>query len=84
MASGARMGGKITAPIPESMRITGTVTDWEAWTSMAFPESGEYVFPSGLTTMSIDRESDLGSYWEPNVWIVHAIDDRLPRDVTSH
>lgn len=82
-----RMGGEITAPIPESLRITGTVTDWEAWTSMTFPESGEYVFPGGLTTVSIDRESDLGSYWEPNVWIVHTIDaprDRLPSDASSH
>jgi hypothetical protein len=69
-----RMGGEISAPIPESMRITGTVGEWEAWTGMDFPESGEYVFPSGLTTVTIDREADLGSYWEPNVWIVHAVD----------
>jgi hypothetical protein len=70
-----RMGGEITAPIPESMRITGTVADWEAWTGIAYPESGEYVFPGGLTTVSIGRESDFGSYWEPNVWIVHALSE---------
>jgi hypothetical protein len=40
---------------------------------MAFPESGEYVFPAGLATVNIDREADIGSYWEPNVWIVHAV-----------
>ena len=38
---------------------------------MAFPESGDYVFPEGLTTVHIDKESDLGSYWEPNVRMVH-------------
>ena len=70
-----RMGGEITAPIPESMRITGTVADWEVWTGLTFPESGEYVFPGGLTTVSIGRESDLGSYWEPNVWIVHSLSE---------
>lgn len=69
-----RLGGKITVAIPESLRITGTVADWEAWTNMVFPESGDYVFPAGLTTVSIDREADMGSYWEPNVWIVHALD----------
>jgi hypothetical protein len=68
-----RMGGEITAPIPESLRITGTVADWEAWTGMAFPDSGDYVFPAGLTTVTIDRETDVGSYWEPNVWVIHAI-----------
>jgi hypothetical protein len=78
-----RAGGTIMAPIPESMRITGTVADWEAWTGMAFPESGEYVFPDGLATVTVDREGDLGTYWEPNIWIVHsvnAIDDRQPSD----
>ena len=38
---------------------------------MAFPESGDYVFPRGLATVAIDREADVGRYWEPNVWMVH-------------
>jgi hypothetical protein len=81
------MGGEITAPIPESMRITGTVADWEDWTGMAFPESGEYVFPAGLSTVSINRQGDLGSYWEPNVWIVHTVNatsDRQSGDAFFH
>jgi hypothetical protein len=40
---------------------------------MAFPESGQYVFPAGLATLDVDRDGDLGSYWEPNVWIVHSL-----------
>ena len=40
-----RAGGR---PLPESLRITGTVADWESWTAMEFPESGDYVFPEGL------------------------------------
>jgi GNAT superfamily N-acetyltransferase len=66
-----RMGGRIVAPIPHSMRITGSVADWESWTAMEYPESGEYVFPHGLATLLVDREADTGSYWEPNVWIAH-------------
>lgn len=66
-----RLGGKIATPLPESLRITGTVADWESWTKLAYPESGDYVFPHGLATVRIDRDLDLGAYWEPNVWIIH-------------
>lgn len=66
-----RLGGRIAAPIPESMRITGTAADWETWTNLAYPESGDYVFPRGLATLHIDRAAGRGTYWEPNVWIVH-------------
>ena len=58
-------------PLPESLLITGTVEEWESWTKMAFPETGEYVFPEGLATVHIDREQNRGTYWEPNVWLVH-------------
>jgi GNAT superfamily N-acetyltransferase len=68
-----RRGGRIVKPIPQSLLITGTVGDWEQWTGMRFPESGEYVFPAGLAPVDIDRTQDVGTYWEPNVWIVHTI-----------
>jgi hypothetical protein len=66
-----RLGARVATPLPRSMRITGTVADWEAWTEMAFPESGSYVFPHGLAPLTVDRTRDVGSYWEPNVWLVH-------------
>ena len=66
-----RLGGRIATPIPRSMRITGTVTNWETGTKLPYPDSGEYVFPHGLATLHVDRDADLGTYWEPNVWIVH-------------
>jgi hypothetical protein len=66
-----RLGARIGAPLPESLLITGSLADWEAWTGMAFPESGAYVFPEGLAMVSIDRGADRGVYWEPNVWMIH-------------
>lgn len=66
-----RLGARVATPLPRSLRITGTVGEWEAWTEMSFPESGDYVFPEGLATLNIDRSADRGSYWEPNVWMVH-------------
>ena len=68
-----RAGATVLKPEPHSLRITGTVAEWEEWTEMPFPESGEYVFPGGLSTLEIDREQDAGRYWEPNVWMVHAV-----------
>jgi hypothetical protein len=68
-----RLGGAILRPEPRSLRITGTVADWEAWVGLAFPESGEYVFPRGLATVAIDRDADVGGYWEPNVWMRHGV-----------
>jgi hypothetical protein len=73
-----RLGADVLKPEPESLRITGTLAEWEEWTKMAFPESGEYVFPQGLAILHIDREADRGSYWEPNVWMQHRI--RVPTD----
>jgi hypothetical protein len=68
-----RVGGEIMRAEPESLRITGTVAEWEEWTEMAFPVSGEYVFPEGLAPVSIDRDADRGLYWEPNIWIRHRV-----------
>jgi Acetyltransferase (GNAT) family len=66
-----RLGGRIIATAPASQTMTGTVDDWQAWTGMAFPSSGEYVIPAGLNTLHIDREHDCGTYVEPNVWVQH-------------
>ncbi|HYB27326.1 MAG TPA: hypothetical protein VEF89_11975 [Solirubrobacteraceae bacterium] len=68
-----RRGGVIVKPSPRSLRITGTVAEWEAWTEIRFPGDGAYTFPAGLAPVEIDQARDLGAYWEPNVWIVHAV-----------
>jgi hypothetical protein len=66
-----RLGGQIIATAPRSQLMTGTVTDWQNWTDMLFPASGEYVIPGGLSTLRIDTERDHGRYAEPNVWVRH-------------
>lgn len=68
-----RAGGRMARPEPASMRITGTVAEWESWTGMAFPESGAYVVPGAAAVVHIDRDADLGSYHDPNIWIVHDV-----------
>ena len=66
-----RLGARVGAPLPESMLISGTVAEWEGWTGLALPESGDYVFPAGLAPLRVDREAGRATYWEPNVWMIH-------------
>jgi GNAT superfamily N-acetyltransferase len=68
-----RNGGRIVKPCPLSMKVTGTVDEWQEWTGLRFFESGEYVVPGALTPVSIDLEEDQGVYVEPNVWVVHTV-----------
>jgi hypothetical protein len=70
----ARLGGRIVRASHQALIIRGSVADWEAWTGMAFPESGEYVVPRATQPITIDRERDEGVYHDQNVWMVHDID----------
>jgi hypothetical protein len=67
----ARMGATILRTEPESLQIEAPVADWEQWTEMTFPDDGTYVFPAGLAPLHV--LDGTGSYWEPNVWMLHAI-----------
>ncbi len=66
-----RLGATILTPARESMIITGTVAEWEKWTGMAFPETGQYVVPDALDLVDINREDDRGTYAETNLWMRH-------------
>ncbi|GAA0321394.1 hypothetical protein GCM10008967_09900 [Bacillus carboniphilus] len=68
-----RTGASILSVAHESMMIKGTVSDWEKWMEMAFPDSGQYVIPGALVPILIDSESDFGLYVEPNVWMKHRL-----------
>jgi GNAT superfamily N-acetyltransferase len=71
MRTHERLGARILKPERESVRVSGSVSEWEKWTEMDFPESGEYVIPGGLQLLAVDREADSGLYYEPNVWMIH-------------
>ncbi|MFD7686852.1 hypothetical protein [Streptomyces sp. NPDC059781] len=66
-----RLGAGILAAAPASQIMTGTVAEWERWTGMVFPESGDYVIPDGLALLHVDRSTDQGVYREPNIWMRH-------------
>lgn len=66
-----RMGAQFLKAIPKSLVVVGKVSEWEDWTGMSFPESGEYVVPGALQPITINREQDVGRYEDPNVWMRH-------------
>jgi hypothetical protein len=66
-------GAELIRVAPQSMRISGSIAQWEDWTKMAFPESGTYVVPGALVPVEFDRERDEGVYVEPNVWMHHRV-----------
>lgn len=68
-----RVGARMGPSSPRSLRITGSVAEWEAWTGLPLPVSGSYVFPDGLAPLKVDRDADRGQYWEPSVWFIHRV-----------
>jgi hypothetical protein len=68
-----RLGADILRPEPQSLRITGTLAEWTAWTGMGFPEDGAYWFPGGLAPVEVVHAEDAARYWEPNVWMQHRL-----------
>ncbi len=66
-----RLGASILGPASRSMMITGTVTEWEQWAAMAFPETASYVVPDALSLVEVDRERDRVTYVEENLWMRH-------------
>jgi GNAT superfamily N-acetyltransferase len=68
-----RSGGEILKVAHPAFVAEGSIAEWEEWTGMQFPDSGDYVVPEALAPIQIDRVMDIGNYVEPNVWVHHPI-----------
>ena len=68
-----RNGGDIIKTCHTAMEIGGTIAEWESWTAMRFPESGDYVVSGALSPIHMNLEEDRGLYIEPNVWVHHPL-----------
>ncbi|OTA15338.1 transferase [Xenorhabdus vietnamensis] len=69
-----RLGAKIIKPALRSMDIYGTLEQWQEWTGLKFPQSGEYIIPGGLVPLVVDIEKQMAYYIEPNLWMYHGLD----------
>ena len=66
-----RAGAKVVRVCHNSKRIRGTRAEWQQWTGMKFPQTGEYILPGALNPIEMNVQKDEGVYIEPNVWITH-------------
>jgi hypothetical protein len=59
MRGRTQLGARIGPAIPRSLHIVGTAGDWESWTGMRFPQTGDYVVPGGApgTALTAERQS---------------------------
>ncbi|WP_456274727.1 GNAT family N-acetyltransferase [Bacillus sp. AK031] len=68
-----RTGASIIKVAAESMVIPASVETWENWIDMELPSSGAYIIKEGLVPLKVDKEADVGTYIEPNVWLEHQL-----------
>ena len=69
----SRLDAQIAKVCSQSIIILGTLPEWEKWTGLRFPESGQYIVPHALVPVAMDRALDQGEYIEPNVWMIHSL-----------
>lgn len=70
-----RLGAEQLLVAPCTLTVSGTVSEWEEWTIMEYPDSGQYIVDGALQPVTIDREHDEGIYEDPNIWMRHPIND---------
>jgi GNAT superfamily N-acetyltransferase len=69
----AKLGARITKVCHKAMYIPGTIEDWEEWTNMKMPGSGDYVVDGALVPVKVDSIKNIGEYVEPNVWMSYEL-----------
>lgn len=68
-----RLGAGILRITPRGNTVRATVTEWEQWTGLHFPESGRYVVPGAFQPIRVDRSRNRVAYQEANVWMLHRL-----------
>ncbi len=65
-----RLGARVATPLP--IRCVSPAASPSGRRGPALSSRDrDYVFPHGLAPLTPDRDTDVGSYWEPNVWMIH-------------
>ena len=62
-------GGEILNICPESVVVKASLGCWNKWVQTDFPQSGHFPIPGGLAPLVVDKELNIGTYTEPNIWV---------------
>ena len=68
-----RLGATLLTCVDSTLEVEGSIEDWQTWTGMVFPESGNYIVEGALQPVVIDVAVDNGVYHDPNVWMRHKL-----------
>ncbi|MFN2198561.1 MAG: hypothetical protein ACK2UW_20745 [Anaerolineales bacterium] len=68
-----RLGAEQLCVAPSTLKVYQPIPRWQDWTSMIFPEDGNYIVPGALQPVRIDQAAGMGYYDDPNVWMRHPI-----------
>ena len=56
----------------QRLLLTGTLSEWRAWTGLPFDTSGPVHVPDALAPVHCDAELGIATYVEPNIWVSHS------------
>jgi GNAT superfamily N-acetyltransferase len=73
-----RHGGQIITVAPCSSTVQAPLSQWRQWTNLPFDRDGQIIVPGALAPVLVSTLLDIAVYIEPNVWVLHAIDDTAP------
>jgi hypothetical protein len=65
-------GGRMVGPCERSMVVREPIGFWENWSNQRLHESGHYALQGGIAPVSIDVDTQTGTYEEPNVWMAYS------------
>jgi hypothetical protein len=79
----ARLGATPAGVIDRWLTVEATPDDWATWTGLVFPVSGRYVVPGALVPIDIDLDRNLGTYFEPHLWMHYRLEALLHSEAAA-
>jgi GNAT superfamily N-acetyltransferase len=68
-----RLDAQVIGACTRSMRLSGRIADWEEWLGQPLTAAQQQVAPTLLVPLSVDHESGIARYTEPNVWVEYPL-----------
>jgi hypothetical protein len=66
-----RAGGRLIGPCRKSSVVEAPLDLWELWAGYPVPPVETMLIPGALAPVTIDHRMGIGTYTEPNIWVVH-------------
>ena len=67
------LGGSVVEGHSYMATFYGNIEEWQRWSGLSFPKSGDYWIPGGMAPVKINVEKGRGRYDEPRLWIAHPL-----------